>query len=280
MKKWFILLVFPLICFSQTPREKFDQSVSFFKKKNYEMALIKINSAIEESEFAFEDFFHLKYQILLKKKDFDLVRETLNEALKHFPNSVTLLWERVEYCILTNDFKQSKNDLKRVMKLDKKYRSMNHFLKLAGLEFKTKRFDESLKIVNQVLKVDPKNNYAISMLASILTEKRQYAKSLELFNSILEFDVENISVNIGYVYQKLMNHTKATEFFKKSLSINPKNPMALSNLAKSKLALGETDTALKLIDQSIQILSNNAYAYKVRGEIYLEKLQMRRPVLT
>ena len=269
MKKWIIFLIFPFVCFSQTPREKFDQSVIFFEQQNHEKALASINNAIEESKYAVEDFFLLKYQILLKKKDFGLVREILDEALIYFPDSVILLWERVEYCILTNDFKQSKLDLIRLMNLEEKYRSIDYFLKLASLEFKTKNIDESLKIVKQVLKGDSTNYHAINMLASILTEKKQYDKALELFQSILDKDVENFSINIGYVYQKLMNHNKAIEYFKKSLSINRKNPIALSNLAKSKLVMGEINKALELINQSIEILPSNSYAYKLRGEIYL-----------
>lgn len=276
MKLLYIFLFFSIKGLTQTPQELYNESINCFKQKKYDLAVKTINKAIDKSKGGIEDFFILKYKILLKNKDFSLLKKTLDEALKHFPNSDVLLLERIELCSLTNDFKQSEVDLMKLMQLNEKYKTKNNLLRLAGILFKKRSFDKSFNIVKTLLENDPNNFYAVSLLASILCEKKKYIKSLELFNSILELDIENISVNIGYVYQKLNNHKKAMEYFEQSLSINNKNPLALSNLSKSKLIIGDIDKALELINTSIKILPNNPYAFKVRGEIYLKKHQKEK----
>lgn len=273
MRLLIALLLFSRIVFAQTSQELYDKSFMYLQQNKYDLAVSTIDKAIQASKGSVEDFFLLKYKILLKKSDVGLLKKTLDEALNHFPNSDKLLLERVELSSLMNNFKQSEIDLMKLMQISNKYRSKDNFLRLAGILFKKRSFDKSFDIVTSILKQDPNNVHAVSLLASILCEKNNYAKSLELFNSILESDVENVSVNIGYVYQKLKNNAKAIEYFERALSINKNNPYALSNLAKSKLAIGSIDMALACINKSIKILPNNPYAFKVRGDIYIKKQQ-------
>jgi len=276
MKLFYIILFFSITGLAQTPQDLYKESINYFEQKKYDLAIKSVNKAINKSKSSVEDFFILKYKIHLKNKDFGLLKKTLDQALKHFPNSNILLLERMELCNLTNDFKQSEIDMIKLMQLNEKYRSQDNFLKLAGILFKKRSFNRSFEIVKSILKNDPTNFHALNLLGSILCEKKDYTKSLEIFNSILELDVENVSVNIGYVYQKINNNEKAMKYFEKSLSINKKNPFALSNLAKSKLAIGKIDEALELINKSIQILPNNPYAFRVRGNIYLKKHQKEK----
>ncbi|MDB9836039.1 tetratricopeptide repeat protein [Flavobacteriaceae bacterium] len=265
----FYLIVISIDGLAQTPQDNYNKSILFEKQKQYDHALKSVNKAIKGSEVPVEDFWYLKFKILMKKNDLGSLKETLDSAIVQLPNSIKLLEERTEYSVLVNDFRQAALDLKKLISLKKEYKTKEHMLNLAGLYFKSKKIDESLEIVKSILADDPQNTQGILVLASILTEKKQYLNAIQLFESILHSDVENILINLGYVYQKLNNNGQAIELFEHSLKINDQNPYALSNLAKSKLAIGATEEAMVIVNKSIKILPNNAYAIKVKGEIYL-----------
>ncbi len=53
------------------------------------------------------------------------------------------------------------------------------------------------------------------------------------------------------------------------MRLNPNNPIALSNRAYSKLKMSNIDGAISDINKSIELMQSNAYAYMIRGRIYL-----------
>ena len=62
---------------------------------------------------------------------------------------------------------------------------------------------------------------------------QNYEKAIEAFQDVLKTDENNPNVlnNIGLCYSKLANDEKATEYFVKTLSINPKSVQTYINLS-------------------------------------------------
>lgn len=254
--------------FSQTSQDYFNQSVEFFNKKEYNHALGSINNAISKSDSVPEDYYIEKYKILIYLKDIDGCKEVLLKALETYPESVTILNEVVEFRILLNEFKQSSIHLLHLIDISEEHKNTINLIKLASLKFKCKEYNDSRIIVKSILKGEPDNLNALNLLGLILSEQGDHKKALKLFNKILDKNPESFLINIGFIHQKMGKHNLALEFFNKSLKINDQNPYALANKAKSQYHLGYPKLALKGITKSIHLLSTNAYAYKIRGEIY------------
>jgi uncharacterized protein (AIM24 family) len=77
--------------------------------------------------------------------------------------------------------------------------------------------------VERILEVDPENQMALHMLATIYFKLKEYKKSLEFWKKLLNEnkDVPSLHTNLGLCYFKIGEYEKALEHFEKSLELNP-----------------------------------------------------------
>lgn len=110
-------------------------------------------------------------------------------------------------------------------------------------------------------------------MGNALSEQGKNKEGLTLLLKGLSLDSLNSSlyINIGFVYQALLNNDSAIMYFSKAIKINPNFPEAYSNRSYSYYQLGKNEDALTDINKSISLWNTNSYAYWIRAMIYIKQ---------
>jgi tetratricopeptide (TPR) repeat protein len=99
--------------------------------------------------------------------------------------------------------------------------------------------------------------------ATIYSQLRMSQKAIDCFKKALEYadnkeDKEDVLISIAFEYENLSEFTKAVEYLKKTLVINPDNETALYEIVFCYEVLGELKSC---IDYFTGFLNNNPYSY-------------------
>jgi tetratricopeptide (TPR) repeat protein len=88
----------------------------------------------------------------------------------------------------------------------------------------------------------PDDMKALNNLAAICVQNNEYEEALKYYFMMLKQTPgdDNITGNIGALYQRLKNYPKAIEYDKKALVLNPRNITACDNLIGICSVTGDT----------------------------------------
>jgi len=131
---------------------------------------------------------------------------------------------------------------------------------LAVLLQTTERFEESAKLYQQILQLQPDNVIAMNNLAWIMCEEQGKLKeALELAQAGLQIAPNYIDLidTRGVIYHKLGEFDKAIEDFNTSIKLYPKqNPAAVASrfhLGRSLAAKGQSNKAVAELQQALSL---------------------------
>lgn len=269
---WILILFFCLNAIGQNQNKNYNKAINYASMKNIEQALSHINLAIKEEGNKTPALFYFhKYGFLVKLHKFEQAFKSLNESLNIHPNSVLLLNARAEYFYAFKMYQKAIADYQKIVSLVKNKELISYHLRLASIKFLVRDFEGVAASLQWVLDDNSKNIDALNLLASLYIELFEYSKAAKILEKMLSENQERVFtiINLGFVYQKQQNHLQAIICFNSALKKEPKNPIALSNRAFSKLKLSDLEGALSDINLSISLLQSNSYAYLIRGKIYL-----------
>lgn len=210
---------------------------------------------------------------------------------------VLLQWGNVNY--VQNKTRISKNAWEHCIALDKK--SVDCRLKLAELYNIVQDFNQSLKLCNEVIEINPNepiayfikginirdrdrdtatalnyfqkaidldNNYAaaIDMMGVMLSAKKD-PMALAYFNRLLEINPNDYSThyNIGMFYLGTKDWNNAIKTFTQCTQLNPQDIESLFNLGYIHLELRKFDIARDYFSQALAIQPVNHRALYGRG---------------
>lgn len=144
---------------------------------------------------------------------------------------------------------------------------------------KLKRQDEAIVSLEKSINLDKDFEIPYFHLGSIYRSLKLFEKSIEIYESALSIFnnkeiLEVIYTNLSGTYLDIKNnvfgedYSKVREFAKNALKINPKNYIALNNLAMSYLFELKHKETENLLNEVIKIKPNFADAYKNLGSLY------------
>lgn len=89
--------------------------------------------------------------------------------------------------------------------------------------------------------------------AEKLSRESKFAESLEIYHSLLNLHPNHVGVlnNIGLVHEKLGDHHKSVEFYKRCYELMPDQVVLIHNLANACTRLGKWAEALPLLEKII-----------------------------
>lgn len=92
---------------------------------------------------------------------------------------------------------------------------------------------------------------------------------IELYNNVLKIEPKNIYAlnNIGVAFNSLTRPEEALFHLNKAIELDSNYPQALTNRGQSHNLNGEFEKALKDLDKSINIDNDFAYSYAVKGNV-------------
>lgn len=126
--------------------------------------------------------------------------------------------------------------------------------------------DKSIEVCKEILKIDPTLIEYQSELATTYYSKKEYEKSIELFNDYMskggERDISNFMIALSYI--KLGDRKRGFDFIE---LIEDEENYLISNLRAYK-ELEEYSTAIEYGDKLLEINPENHFGLSLMSEIY------------
>tara|TARA_B100001057_G_scaffold354569_1_gene356532 strand:- start:98 stop:1552 length:1455 start_codon:yes stop_codon:yes gene_type:complete len=129
-------------------------------------------------------------------------------------------------------------------------------LRLLGLiEFDEKNYDESLKLLNESLQINPNNSECYSNRGLVNYKLKNIEKAIFDFKKAISIDKNNYNTffNLGNLYKELGRLEESIENYSKAISINKNLYLAYHNRALIKRLLFKFDDAIKDFDEALKI---------------------------
>jgi tetratricopeptide (TPR) repeat protein len=123
---------------------------------------------------------------------------------------------------------------------------------LAGIYYRDRKPDAAMKLVEEVLKENPKDVTGLTLKGDILVSKKDYAGAISEYRTVLGEQPENIPVTLGLARTHILNKEPAIakDIYKKVLDKNPnvrEALLAMGNMALEKKDLNEADKYFSLL---------------------------------
>lgn len=166
-------------------------------------------------------------------------------------------------------FDDAVHQIKKIERLDRDSVTYQRFIGKRMLL--SQKYDEALRIYNEVLVKAPKNLQTLSEVSVVLLEIGKLDEAIEKLKLLISLrsDYANAHLLLGYSNSKKENWGEAIKEFKKVIAINEKHPKVHLYLgvtyykkAMFEEAIAEFDKALKLNPGNMDIHFNLALTYE------------------
>lgn len=146
--------------------------------------------------------------------------------------------------------------------------------------FENNKYDESIKIFNELKKDAKTKIIGIFFLGVIEVKRKNPEDAKKFFLEVLKINKnhEDANLNLGLVYLEERNFVTSLNYFKKVLEINKKNVNALYHSGLSYFSLKKLDESINFLKQTIDVNKNFIYAYVTLGHIYLRIKEFNKAI--
>ncbi|MFX1570116.1 MAG: tetratricopeptide repeat protein [Promethearchaeota archaeon] len=243
--------------------------VDEFRNKTYENALTIINKYLNFSPND-EEMVELKIKAYFYLKEYEKAIEITDNAIKKWPKRPEhIKWKLTE---------EEKEEPIWALMLDKekdkdKIESISYGYKFCHLKARIllnmKKYDESLEILEKIIKANPNISESYYLKSLIEYELNHSEQALELLNFAIDID-PNEDLYYGVKADFLFNFNKysdALEVINKSIELNSRKPIYYNIKAKILLFMNKPNNALKVIDHAIQEFPEFSGFYKTKSLI-------------
>ncbi len=157
---------------------------------------------------------------------------------------------------------------------------INKSLVLAHQLLVSGKIDEAESKLNEIIKLDSKNIFALNNLGNLNLGRRNFDKALLFFNKCLKFkpDFYQALINKGTCLQYLDKNLEALDCYEAALKLNPDFVDTYYNLANCFLKLKKYENAIKNYNKVIKNNPNYFKAFYNKG-ICLEELENYKEAL-
>ena len=133
-----------------------------------------------------------------------------------------------------------------------------------------KKPDEALKVFQDLWQRQPNNSYAVRGIVQSHQALKKLPEAVSFLNGYLEKNSRSSSATygLGYVFYLQGMFKESRQILNESLNFDPKNTLALNNLAVVLVELKEYADALTLVKEAIQIAPNELMFYRNLQMIY------------
>jgi len=135
--------------------------------------------------------------------------------------------------------------------------------------------ERAQKYLNAALEIDSRNLYARKMLAATQLQRGQLTQAIATLEPVIEggqgaSDPALLAL-AGEAYMQNRQYTKATQYFERAASLDPKNASTRIGLGMSRLATGSTDRAVADLEAAAALGTGGA-----RADVMLAMLNIKR----
>jgi len=146
-------------------------------------------------------------------------------------------------------------------------------LSKAKLLDEKKMYDESIELLEKLIKLEPENSKGYWQLGWEFYNKGNDDKAIENYNKCIQFENNNALAynNLGAALQRLGKYDEALSAYEKALSLDSKKALYYNNKAKTLKQLNRCDESIGVYVNAIELFPSEKYLYD--GIIELMKIQ-------
>ena len=200
--------------------------------KNYDKAFEHINAALKIDPYHAEAYYFkgLVYKLLKDTANAISSFQTAVERKEHYQsyNQLGILYalkhDSIAIDYYNNAIRMDSNNIEAIYNKNLYLQSNN-------------RVEEALMGYNYILKKDPKHINSLYNKGYIyLVYLPNYEQAIHFFSKAIEIDqyYSNAYYNIGYAFELSNNESKALEYYKKTLKIQPSHTLAAKGISRLK----------------------------------------------
>ncbi|MCH2082232.1 MAG: tetratricopeptide repeat protein [Saprospiraceae bacterium] len=206
----------------------------YYENDGYDEAIQDLQIAIGIDSLQ-ADYYHLLADVYLDYFNSRLALKTMEMAADLFPERIPTLL---------------------------KYSEFQHILR---------KHDESMKTIDQVLKLDPQNAEAYFMFGVNFSELGDTSRAINSFQEAVSINPELVDawIKLGQLYNQ-MNNPLASKFFDNAIRVSPNNIEALHAKAGYQSNEGDLNAAVETFRKITEIAPQYEDAYFNMGLLYLD----------
>jgi predicted Zn-dependent protease/predicted aspartyl protease len=277
VKKYTLIALAILVCaggtiFFQIDKactEKADAAYAVAKdlvdQEDYDSALEKLDEAISQKRKS--QFYHLKYQILQAQEKYNEAEISLEKAIENDPKNTYYLYQSaVFYCNRGADPDKGIERLKRIVSIEPK--NSDYRLTYGATLAQFGKFEEGIKVLEQLLKEDPNYENVWNDLAAIYNYAGYPDKALKMRQEAVKRYPKSAGhwFWLGNIYDLQNNKSKAVEAYRKSIALEPESgghaAYRIAQLTGSKVP----EQYREIIEDGVPVVFRNTHAF-VRAEV-------------
>lgn len=279
MKTLLTLLAFvPLLCLSQTAKEKLAQTTDLVEKKQYDTAMKLVNQLIKDDSTAAE-YYDLRGKINLAKENFKKAIADFNRAVALAPNVYDYYLSRGVFYYSIQQPDSAIEDYTKALQYITGDSLRHAVLNNRGASKSMKRdFEGAYDDFMEVLKHDSTDLGALTNLGAILDNLGRSDEAIPILEKVIRLYPDFVGGygNLSFRYMDKGDYKKALQLANKVLELDPNQPLGYNNRGFIKYKMNDLEGALKDINKSLEIYPQNSYAYKNRALVYIQKKEMKK----
>ena len=248
------------------------RAIAEMSKNTLDKAEADLKTAMEIAPQSAAPYFELA-RIRYAQKRFPEGVKLLDQALQYDPNSIEALGLLVSYDL---NQKQPAKALARVNdQIAKSPKNSGFYDLLAQLQVQNKNLDQAAATAQKAIQINPADPEATLLFAQIESQLGKTADAIAVWEQWANAHPDDAGAYsiLGTLEESRGNRSKAEDYYKKSLKIQPQQPLAANNLAYMMLMNGENaDVALTLAQTARRAMPNSAstadtlaWAYYTKG---------------
>lgn len=146
---------------------------------------------------------------------------------------------------------------------------------LASAKHSKRDFEGAIQDYQAALKIKPNELGALNNIGASYHAIGKKEEALEAYEKALKIDslYSPTLTSIGFMYAEDGYHRKALTYIDKAVQVEPKEPLNYNNRGYIKYKLGDLEAAEKDVNYSLSLYPQNAYAYRNKALIFIEKKQ-------
>jgi tetratricopeptide (TPR) repeat protein len=240
-------------------------------QKQYEKAETDLQTALTKSPNSASVYTALG-QLRLRQNHFPEGTAMLEKALEKDPNEVTALNNIVEVDLSQ---KQPDKALARVQQqIAKSPKNPVFYTMLGSLQLRQKDFNGARDNGKKAMDMNPSDESAVNVYASAVTALGNNDEAIatwEKWSAAHPKDGDTLA-RLGVLEDAKGNQSKAIDYYKKALQINPTQGLAANNLAYAMVSTGQNvDLALSYAQTARRVLPNSPDTADTLGWVYYNK---------
>lgn len=206
----------------------------------------------------------------LRERKFKEAAEFLEKAISQNIDSREVFFELGTAYEEIQDFTRAAENYEKYVKAG----AANPFpawLKLAQTYQKLNQPAQAIEAFREALKINPDDLNCNYNLAKLLAETNQYNEAEAVFEKLAAMNKRDAATYYGQImqmYDRARNYEKAVEAARKIVELNPKNEVALYNLAIMYDRLGRLEDAVQTLNETLALKPDYTHAWFNLGIIY------------